>query len=93
MAVEANGKDGAQAFEEGLWQPMVAKRWRQQQALASMGVGARRQFVLLANHVRRPRASSCRAQRSANFAICFRMRARAAAHGVPRLRHLRPRAA
>eukprot|EP00964_Phaeocystis_antarctica_P000913 scaffold518_cov55-Phaeocystis_antarctica.AAC.5 len=51
-------RDLARANEEMLWRPMVALRWRSQPALESMGVGARRQYVLLAKNVRQPRATT-----------------------------------
>ena len=38
-----------------LWQPMVERRWRKQPALESMGVGPRRQYMVLAEKFQKPR--------------------------------------
>ena len=62
-------RDLARVNEEMLWRPMVALRWRSQPALESMGVGARRQYVLLAKNVRQPRATLSSVQAAYQFSV------------------------
>ena len=62
-------RDLARANEEYLWRPMVALRWRSQPALESLGVGARRQYVLLAKSVQKPRATPASLQAAYQFSV------------------------